>query len=180
MRAAALERVGIRTDTPDPTDGVIEHDSATGEPTGLLLEMDSHLDGRVHPLSEDAVGRKSEREKRSHRPNGGGAPVGYVGTPARGKTRQTPHEPDGTLQSEGDRADTDEPCRDHVNRGMFRQRAKLNGSLFSLTLVQIERKTFSHSMFRAKSNSSRMRSQTCPTKPRMNTLAKSDKLSDLR
>ena len=60
------------------------------------------------------------------------------------------------------------------------QRAKLNGSLFSLTLVQIERKTFSHSMFRAKSNSSRMRSRTCPTKPRMNTLAKSDKLSDLR
>ena len=64
LNSLALERVGIRTDTPGPTDGAIERDWATGEPTGLLLEMDSHLDGRVQPLSEDELDKGIEMASR--------------------------------------------------------------------------------------------------------------------
>ena len=46
LNSAALSLVGISADTPDPVEGVIERDDS-GEPTGLLLEMDSYLDGRI-------------------------------------------------------------------------------------------------------------------------------------
>ena len=43
-RAMALAAIG--SDTPDPPNGVIERDGVTGEPTGLLLEMDRLPGGR--------------------------------------------------------------------------------------------------------------------------------------
>jgi predicted amidohydrolase YtcJ len=38
VNSVALERAGITKDTPDPSDGRIERDSETGEPTGMLHE----------------------------------------------------------------------------------------------------------------------------------------------
>ncbi len=46
LNSAALALVGIGADTPDPVEGVIVRDDS-GEPTGLLLEMDAYLDGRI-------------------------------------------------------------------------------------------------------------------------------------
>ncbi len=43
LNSRALSAVGITKDTPDPSDGVIVRDDATGEPTGLLLEMHRYL-----------------------------------------------------------------------------------------------------------------------------------------
>ena len=51
LNSQALALAGIGPDTPDPVGGVIDRDPATGEPTGLLLEMDGYLDGVVPPLS---------------------------------------------------------------------------------------------------------------------------------
>ena len=52
LNSAALAAVGIWVDTPDPPGGMIERDPETGEPTGLLLDMSSFLDGRIPRLSE--------------------------------------------------------------------------------------------------------------------------------
>ena len=49
LNSLALQRVGISRETPDPPGGLIDRDGE-GEPTGLLLEMDSYLEGRVPPL----------------------------------------------------------------------------------------------------------------------------------
>ena len=53
LNTRALELAGIHADTPDPVDGVIERDPATGEPTGLLLEMGGYLDGVVPALTRE-------------------------------------------------------------------------------------------------------------------------------
>ena len=55
LNTAALAAVEISMETPDPTDGVIERELGTGEPSGLLMEMDDHLDGRIPPLPEDEL-----------------------------------------------------------------------------------------------------------------------------
>ena len=55
LNTRALELAGIHADTPDPVDGVIERDPATGEPTGLLLEMGGYLDGVVPPLTREEL-----------------------------------------------------------------------------------------------------------------------------
>ena len=47
LNTAALARLDIGPHTPDPVDGVIDRDEATGQPTGLLFEMSRHL----RPLS---------------------------------------------------------------------------------------------------------------------------------
>ena len=57
LNTPALAAVGISIETPDPTDGVIERDFDTGEPSGLLMEMDDYLDGRIPPLREDELRR---------------------------------------------------------------------------------------------------------------------------
>ena len=51
LNSRALEAVGIGSETPDPPDGVIER-GGHGEPTGLLLEMDAYLQGRIPRLAE--------------------------------------------------------------------------------------------------------------------------------
>lgn len=55
LNSRALELAGIRADTADPVDGVIERDPATGKPTGLLLEMGGYLDGVVPPLTREEL-----------------------------------------------------------------------------------------------------------------------------
>ncbi len=55
LNSAALRIAGIFTDTPDPVGGVIERDWETGEPNGILLEMNDYLDGLIPPLSEDEL-----------------------------------------------------------------------------------------------------------------------------
>ncbi len=55
LNTRALELAGIRADTADPVDGVIERDPDTGEPTGLLLEMGGYLDGVVPPLTREEL-----------------------------------------------------------------------------------------------------------------------------
>ena len=63
LNSAALRHVGLSAHTPDPVDGVMERDE-TGERTGLLLEMDDYLDGRVPSLSEAEIRRGVEAASR--------------------------------------------------------------------------------------------------------------------
>ncbi len=52
LNSPALAAVGISADTPDPPGGVIERRPGSAEPTGLLIDVDSFLDGRIPRLSE--------------------------------------------------------------------------------------------------------------------------------
>jgi len=46
LNSLGLQMAGIRADTPDPVEGVIERD-ATGEPTGVLFEMAGYMSQRL-------------------------------------------------------------------------------------------------------------------------------------
>ncbi len=65
LNSLALERVGIASDFEEPKGGTVVRDLATGEPNGLLLEMDSWLEYRIPLLDEfslrKAVGEASRR-----------------------------------------------------------------------------------------------------------------------
>ena len=66
LNSLALEAAGIGPDTADPMDGVIERDPATGQPTGLLLEMAGFLRKRLGNTRspselERSVSRLSDR-----------------------------------------------------------------------------------------------------------------------
>ena len=50
MNSLGLAHAGINRDTPDPIEGVIRREDATGEPTGLLLEMAGFLAERLGSL----------------------------------------------------------------------------------------------------------------------------------
>ena len=52
LNSLALERVGIASDFDEPKGGTVARDLATGQPNGLLLEMDSWLEERIPPLDE--------------------------------------------------------------------------------------------------------------------------------
>ena len=47
LNTMALAAAGIKDDTPDPVEGVIDRDLANGQPTGLLLEMAGYLRERL-------------------------------------------------------------------------------------------------------------------------------------
>ena len=47
LNSTGLNLAGIHRDTQDPIDGVIQRDSTSGEPTGLLLEMSGFLRRRL-------------------------------------------------------------------------------------------------------------------------------------
>jgi len=55
LNSRAMEATGISVHTPDPTYGVIEREDQTGEPTGLLLEMNDYLDGILPRLSQSEL-----------------------------------------------------------------------------------------------------------------------------
>lgn len=50
LNSRALAQAGISGETPEPPGGYMERDLETGEPTGLLVEMDEWLDEAVPPL----------------------------------------------------------------------------------------------------------------------------------
>ena len=53
LNSIGLGKAGIHRDTPDPVEGVIDRDEATGEPTGLLLEMNDFLRQRLGSLRDE-------------------------------------------------------------------------------------------------------------------------------
>ena len=59
VNSRALEAAGIDWDTPDPPDGRIERDPATGEPTGALHE------GAAYRVDEEVVPAPAEEEWRA-------------------------------------------------------------------------------------------------------------------
>ena len=52
LNSLALERVGIASDFEEPKGGTVGRNLVTGEPDGLLLEMDSWLEDRIPPLDK--------------------------------------------------------------------------------------------------------------------------------
>jgi hypothetical protein len=61
LNSLALELVGIDRNTPDPSEGLIERDTATGEPTGLLFEMGALLARRVPHWHAETFAQGVER-----------------------------------------------------------------------------------------------------------------------
>ncbi len=66
MNSLGLAQAGVDRDTPDPIEGVVQRDEATGEPTGLLLEMAGFLAERLGSLRNkddqaEGVSRLSRR-----------------------------------------------------------------------------------------------------------------------
>ena len=54
LNSLALQIAGIDDTTPDPVEGVIDRDPATGRPTGLLLELSRFLRDRLGPSRDSA------------------------------------------------------------------------------------------------------------------------------
>ena len=52
LNRKALELLGISAETEEPPGGMMERDLDTGEPNGLLFEMNTFIDGRIPPLTE--------------------------------------------------------------------------------------------------------------------------------
>lgn len=52
LNSLALSLAGITSKTEEPPGGVIERDIQTGEPTGLLLEMNDYMERVMPPLGE--------------------------------------------------------------------------------------------------------------------------------
>ena len=64
----ALALAGISADTPDPDGGAIERDPATGEPTGILLELAMDLIFRLlkEPTAEEAADAVTAAMRHAH------------------------------------------------------------------------------------------------------------------
>ncbi len=57
LNSLALSSTGISMDSPEPSGGMIERDLDSGEPNGLLLEMEAYIDKAVPPLGEAELER---------------------------------------------------------------------------------------------------------------------------
>ncbi len=57
LNSLALDQVGISRYTPDPPGGLIDRDLNSGEPTGILFEMNDFLSKRIPPLDESELNR---------------------------------------------------------------------------------------------------------------------------
>ncbi len=55
LNSSALKQTGIGHATNEPPGGVIDRDPETGEPTGLLLEMDAYLQDRIPALTDEEM-----------------------------------------------------------------------------------------------------------------------------
>lgn len=53
LNSLALSIIGISGDTPEPPGGMVERDLDTGEPNGILYEMDAYIDRMLPPLSQE-------------------------------------------------------------------------------------------------------------------------------
>ena len=53
LNSMALSLVGISTESPEPPGGMIDRDLNSGEPNGILFEMNSYIDEKVPPLPEE-------------------------------------------------------------------------------------------------------------------------------
>jgi hypothetical protein len=51
LNSLALARLGITRNVPSPAGGLIERDAASGEPTGLLIDMDAYMRQHLPPLT---------------------------------------------------------------------------------------------------------------------------------
>jgi hypothetical protein len=60
LNSLALDRVGISISTPDPPGGLIDRSTPTGEPTGILFEMNDFLSRHTPPLEEREFNRGVE------------------------------------------------------------------------------------------------------------------------
>ncbi|MBI4236092.1 MAG: amidohydrolase [Chloroflexi bacterium] len=56
LNSLALERIGIGMATPEPPGGTVERAVSSGEPTGLLIDMEEYLKERVPPLPTAELG----------------------------------------------------------------------------------------------------------------------------
>ncbi len=64
LNSLALSLVGISKESGDPPGGMIDRHLETGEPTGLLFEMDAFLSERIPPLSAQELERGVKRANR--------------------------------------------------------------------------------------------------------------------
>ncbi len=53
LNSMALSSVGISIESPESPGGMIDRDLSSGEPNGILFEMNSYLDKKVPPLSPE-------------------------------------------------------------------------------------------------------------------------------
>jgi predicted amidohydrolase YtcJ len=60
LNSLGLKVTGISKDTPDPDGGIIDRDTRTGEPTGLLYGMGSYLSKVVPPLDTHELDKGME------------------------------------------------------------------------------------------------------------------------
>ncbi|MCZ6788846.1 MAG: amidohydrolase [Chloroflexi bacterium] len=63
LSSLGLREVGITADTPDPVDGVIVRDDS-GEPTGLLLEMNSYVSQRMPQQNQNILHQSVDKASR--------------------------------------------------------------------------------------------------------------------
>ncbi|MBN2098160.1 MAG: amidohydrolase [Dehalococcoidia bacterium] len=55
LNSRAMELLGITSETEEPEGGMMERDLDTGEPNGLLYEMNTFVDGNIPPITEDEL-----------------------------------------------------------------------------------------------------------------------------
>jgi hypothetical protein len=53
LNSVALSLIGISKESPEPPGGMIGRDLDSGEPNGLLFEMNSYIDKKIPPLSRE-------------------------------------------------------------------------------------------------------------------------------